>query len=54
MLIRKPTGRLFGIEVKALGKKPSPEQLDFGRRLIESGGEYVIARSIEDVQHLGL
>jgi hypothetical protein len=54
LLIRKPTGRLFGIEVKAAKGKPSPEQLDFGRRLIEAGGEYVVVRSIDDVQKIGL
>ena len=37
MLIRKPTGRLFGIEVKTPTGKMSPEQADFGRKLIEFG-----------------
>jgi hypothetical protein len=54
MLVRKPTGRVFGIEVKTPDGKVSPEQADFGRKLIEAGGEYIIARSIDDVQRIGL
>jgi hypothetical protein len=54
LLIRKPTGRMYGIEVKAPNGKISPDQADFGRKLIECGGEYLVARSIDDVQRAGL
>jgi hypothetical protein len=54
MLIRKPGGRLFGIEVKTPTGKVSPDQVDFGRKIIEAGGECIVARSIDDLQRIGL
>lgn len=54
MLIRKPTGRVYGIEVKTPEGKISPEQADFGRKLIETGGEYIVAREIDDLIKVGL
>jgi hypothetical protein len=32
----------------------SPEQHDFARNVVLAGGEYHLARSIDDVQRLGL
>jgi hypothetical protein len=53
-IIAIKSGRFIGIEVKAPKGKLSPEQADFGRECVRNGGEYVVARSIEDVQSAGL
>lgn len=45
----KPTGRWFGIEVKTATGKMSSEQVVMQQRINESGGIYVLARSVEDV-----
>jgi VRR-NUC domain len=44
----------IGIEVKAKNGKLSPEQKEFERRCVENGGEYLVARSIDDVINFGL
>ncbi len=47
-------GQFFGIEVKKKDGRLSPEQAEFGRMCVKSGGEYIVARSIEEVQAAGL
>jgi hypothetical protein len=47
-------GRFIGIEVKKEKGRLSPEQVEFGRECVRNGGEYVVARSIDDVEHAGL
>lgn len=47
-------GRYYGIEVKKKDGRVSPEQAEFGIQCVKSGGEYIVARSIEDVQKAGL
>jgi hypothetical protein len=42
------------IEVKRDKGRMSPEQHDFARNVVLAGGEYHVARSIDDVQRLGL
>jgi hypothetical protein len=52
--IQRQTGIFFSIEVKRRGKKPSPEQVEFMRRVNESGAIAFIAYSLEDVIAKGL
>jgi hypothetical protein len=47
-------GKFIGIEVKTREGELSAEQAVFGRLCQEHGATYVIARSIEDVQRIGL
>ncbi len=47
-------GRFIGIEVKTDKGKLSPDQVEFGRECVRNGGEYVVARSVEDVLASGL
>jgi hypothetical protein len=47
-------GKFYGIEVKSEVGRLSPEQEELGRDIIENGGMYVVARSIDDVQAAGL
>ena len=47
-------GRFIGIEVKTDTGRLSPDQVEFGRQCNEHGGTYAVARSIDDVQRLGL
>lgn len=44
-----PDGRFLAVEVKCPGKKPSPDQLDFLKRIWQSGGVGLVAYSIDDV-----
>lgn len=53
-IIAIKAGTFYGIEVKTPVGRLSPEQHQFGRDLILAGGQYVVARSIEDVQRVGL
>jgi hypothetical protein len=53
-LIAIKDGKFIGIEVKAAKGKMSPEQAEFGRLCVKNGGEYFVARSIDDVQAAGL
>lgn len=47
-------GRTVWIEVKALRGKQSPDQEKFQKDIEEHGGEYVLAKSIDDVaEYLG-
>lgn len=47
-------GKFYGIEVKTEKGAQSADQLEFERRCIKAGGEYVLARSIDDVVAVGL
>lgn len=47
-------GFLWGIEVKSPTGKLSPLQKDFRERMIEAGGTYVTARSLDDVITAGI
>jgi len=47
-------GKYIGIEVKTDSGKLSEHQLTFGRELMAAGGEFVVARSIDDVVRAGL
>lgn len=47
-------GKFYGIEVKSETGQMSPDQAEFARRCIKAGGEYVLARSIDDVAAVGL
>ena len=47
-------GRFIGIEVKSLTGRISKNQVIFRDLVIEAGGEYFIARSVEDVIKAGL
>ena len=47
-------GVFYGIEVKTDVGKLSPEQRELGAEIIANGGQYIIARSIDDVQAAGL
>ena len=46
-------GRVVHIEVKTPKGVQSEKQRRFQRKLEAAGGEYVLARGIEDVEHLG-
>jgi hypothetical protein len=43
-------GQIYGIEVKAEGKKVSELQMNFGMELTRAGGKYIVASKLEDVQ----
>lgn len=47
-------GQAYFIEVKKDGGRISPEQHEFCRTSIIAGAEYIIAKSIDDVQRIGL
>lgn len=47
-------GYFIGLEVKRAKTKQSPDQKEFERRCKESGAEYWVVRSIDDVQEIGL
>ncbi len=47
-------GKFYGIECKSETGKLSEDQVAFGRRCVKAGGEYIVARSIDDVQQKGL
>jgi hypothetical protein len=53
-IIAVKNGKAYFIEVKREDGKLSAEQIEFGKDVILAGAEYVVARSIEDVQRLGL
>lgn len=42
-------GKYYGIEVKAEKGKLSDAQVEFGKQITLNGGEYVVARKLEDV-----
>jgi len=45
------SGRVVFIEFKTMSKKSkqSPDQIAFGKRVREAGGEYIVVRSKEDM-----
>jgi hypothetical protein len=43
-------GRVLFIEVKQPKGKQTPNQIEFKRQIEEHGGEYYVARSLEDAQ----
>lgn len=47
-------GKFYGIEVKSKTGKLSTEQAQLGIEITKNGGEYIVARSIEDIQNAGL
>lgn len=47
-------GRFIGLEVKAKKGRLSEHQADFARECVRNGGEYIVARSVDDVQKAGL
>ena len=47
-------GTMIGIEVKNASGKLSEDQTAFSEKLKAAGGIYIVARSIDDVQALGL
>ena len=47
-------GTMIGIEVKTSKGVLSEDQAAFGEKLKAAGGIYIVARSIDDVQALGL
>ena len=49
-----PRSTFLAIECKAAGKKPTPEQDDFLEEVRKRGGIGIVARSIDDVQAVGL
>ena len=46
-------GQVVHIEVKVPGGRQSEKQKKFQKDLEAAGGEYILARSVEDVEHLG-
>jgi hypothetical protein len=47
-------GTFYGIEVKSDTGKLSEDQQELGKLIEQHGGVYIVARSIDDVQHAGL
>jgi hypothetical protein len=47
-------GKIYFIEVKRPDGRMSPEQHEFMRGAVLAGAEYVLAKSIEDIQKAGL
>ena len=47
-------GTFYGIEVKSEKGRLSPEQQELGSEIEKHGGVYIVARSIDDVQAVGL
>jgi VRR-NUC domain len=54
ILIKQPSGRFIGLEVKTDTGRLSPEQIEFRNHSEKAGGWYYVVRSIDDVQRLGL
>ena len=53
ILVKQPSGRFVGLEVKTTRGKLSPEQIEFQKGSEKAGGVYFVVRSIDDVQRLG-
>lgn len=45
-----PSGRFLGLEVKSATGKLREAQILFAQKLISSGGEYCVVRSVEDAK----
>lgn len=54
ILIRRPSGKFVGLEVKRPKGKQSPNQVDFQKGCQEQGGEYYVVTSLEDLEKIGL
>jgi hypothetical protein len=54
MKSRVSSDRSSHLRTPVLGLLALPEQHDFARNVVLAGGEYHVARSIDDVQRLGL
>jgi len=52
-LVAVKKGKVVHIEIKRPSGRQSERQKKFQRKLEAAGGEYVLARGIEDVEHLG-
>ncbi len=52
-LVAAKDGRVVFIELKRPTGKQSEKQRAFQRKLEAAGGEYIIARGVDDVEHLG-
>lgn len=50
--ILKPSGRFLGLEVKSATGRLRAAQIEFATKLIASGGEYAVVRSVEDVKEV--
>lgn len=47
-------GKFIGLEFKGSSGKLSDDQVEISRRIILSGGDYYVIRSIDDLQKIGL
>lgn len=47
--VKRPSGRLVGIEVKDAKGRLTEDQAAFGVALARAGGTYIVARSLDDV-----
>lgn len=52
LAIRPPNGQLCAIEGKVGKDKQRPEQKNFQIAVEKRGGIYILARSVEDIEHL--
>ena len=52
-LVAVREGRVVHIEIKTPKGVQSEKQIRFQRKLEAAGGEYIVARDIDDVVHLG-
>ena len=52
-LVAIKNGRVIHIEIKALKGMQSEKQIAFQQHIKAAGGEYLVARSVDDVRHLG-
>lgn len=50
--LRKSDGRFISIEAKILGKKPTPEQINFITAIQKNGGLAGVAYSLEDARKI--
>lgn len=44
-----PNGRFLGVECKVGKRKQTPDQVAFGEAITNSGGVYIVARTVDDV-----
>ena len=42
-------GMIYGIEIKGPAGRMRPEQVTFGKNLVEAGGTYLVAKSLDDI-----
>ncbi|MBM5812988.1 MAG: VRR-NUC domain-containing protein [Gammaproteobacteria bacterium] len=48
LLVAGPSGRFCAIEVKSVFGRASARQLAWGRAVVEAGGVYIVARSVDE------